>query len=78
MNRTGSLKVEKEYAALVEMIACARYLAAFSENQKVFEMAENVKKLGDEIAIEFSRGTGDLGKDSVERYDIVRNHFDSN
>ncbi|MFN2748095.1 hypothetical protein ACINLE_07120 [Bacillus sp. z60-18] len=66
----------KEYAALVEMVACARYLAALTDNPAVIEASEKVKKLGAEAAAAIGQSTEILKRDSVERYHDVRKYFD--
>ncbi|QAT52863.1 hypothetical protein [Bacillus licheniformis] len=62
----------KEYAALVEMVACARYLAALTDNPSVIEVAEKGAKAAEAIG----QPTDILKRDSVERYHDVRKYFD--
>ncbi|WFA04444.1 hypothetical protein [Bacillus sp. HSf4] len=66
----------KEYAALVEMVACARYLAALTDNPDVVDVAEKVKELGAEAAEAIGQSSEILKRDSVERYHDVRKYFD--
>ncbi|QAT64709.1 hypothetical protein EQZ20_07205 [Bacillus glycinifermentans] len=58
------------------MVACARYLAALTDNPSVIEVAEKVKELGAEAAEAIGQSTEILKRDSVERYHDVRRYLD--